>query len=67
MKSRVLRWKLISFLRKIGSEESILPASILVDEVYSIIQQCLKLETYLGTNFTMIICEVNHLKLHESP
>ena len=35
MKTRVLCWKLISFLRKIGSEESFLPASILVDEVYS--------------------------------
>ena len=34
MKARVLCWKLISFLKKIGSEESILPA-ILADEVYS--------------------------------
>ena len=62
MKARILCRKL-SFLRKIGTEESSLSASILhsltTEDILnvSLVQQCLKLETYLGTNFTMAICE----------
>ena len=62
MKARILCRKL-SFLRKIGTEESFLSASILrslaTEDILnvSLVQQCLKLETYLGTNFTMPICE----------
>ena len=63
MKARILCRKL-RFLRKIGTKESTLFASILhsltTEDILnvSLVQQCLKLGTYLGTNFTMPICEV---------
>ena len=58
MKARILCRKL-SYLRKIGTEENSQSASILrslaTEDI--LVQQCLKLETFLGINFTMPICE----------
>ena len=62
MKARILCRKL-SYLRKIEIEENSLSASILcslaTEDILnvSLVQQCLKLETFLGINFTMPICE----------
>ena len=70
MKARIL-CRNLSFLRKLGTEESTLSASILhslaTEDILnaSFVRQCLKLKTYLGTNFTMPICEAI-LKLPEA-